>query len=85
MTRFVTKVTPISNFDGKCHVKKLKSSKTYLIGYSSFSLREWFLICSTGVGTQTCTHTDRHTYTHQRRRKAISRNQAHGWFKDYEN
>ena len=45
---------PISYIDGKCHIKKLKSSRTCLIDYSGFILREWFLIAQ----GQTHTHTD---------------------------
>ena len=34
----------INSIDSKCCTKKLKSSKTYLIGYSGFISHEWFLI-----------------------------------------
>ena len=34
MIHFVTKVTPINIINGKCHIKKLKSNRTYLIDYS---------------------------------------------------
>ena len=37
---FVTKVTPINNIDSKSHMKKLKSSRTFLIGYSGFISHE---------------------------------------------
>ena len=33
MLHFVTKATPINSVNGKCHVKKLKSSRTCLTGY----------------------------------------------------
>ena len=64
--RFVTKAPPISNIDDKCHIKKLKSSKTCLIGYSGFFSREWFLIA---WGADTHIHTDVRT-------KTMSRNQV---------
>ena len=35
-THFVAKATPISYIDSKCHIKKLKSIRTCLIGYSGF-------------------------------------------------
>ena len=41
---FVTKATPI-NYVDKCHIKKLKSRKTCLIGYSGFISHEWFTSC----------------------------------------
>ena len=44
MTHFVTKAPPINSIDSKCHTKKLKSSRTCLIGYSGFISLEWFLI-----------------------------------------
>ena len=61
----VTKAPPISNIDGKCHIKKLKSSRTSLIGYSGFIPREWLLIA---WGADTCVSISR--------TKTISRNQA---------
>ena len=78
--RFVTKATPIGYIDSKCHIKRLKSSKTYLIGFqdshhaTSYSWsRGW-----------THTHTHIHTNTHTDvRTKVISRNQARAglrWF-----
>ena len=54
---FVTKPTPIGYIDIKCHIKKLKSSKTCLIGCSGFNSHEWFVI-AWGANTQTQTHTD---------------------------
>ena len=44
MMRFVTKAPPINSIDSKCRTNKLKSSRTYLIGYSGFISREWFLL-----------------------------------------
>ena len=44
MIRFVTKATPINHIDSKCHIKKLKSSRTCLIGYSGFISHEQYLI-----------------------------------------
>ena len=66
---FVTKATPISNTDSKCHIKKLKRSRTCLIGYSGFISCEW-LFNSLGGG---------HTHFAD---KSISRNQACAWFKN---
>ena len=54
---------PISNIDSKCHTKKLKSSRTCLIGYSGFISREWFLIA---WGR---THTHMHIYRLRRRKQ----------------
>ena len=34
----------ISYIDSKCHIRKLKSTRTCLIGYSDFISREWFFI-----------------------------------------
>ena len=59
MMRFVTKTMPIDNIDSKCHIKKLKSSRTCLIGYSGFISHEWFLMPWEGD-----THTHTHTHTH---------------------
>ena len=42
MTSFVTKAMPIDGIDGKCHIKKLKSSRTCLTGYSAFISHEKF-------------------------------------------
>ena len=39
---FVTKAPPINSIDSKCHIKKLKSSRTYLIDYSDFISRDGF-------------------------------------------
>ena len=39
MTYFVTKAIPTNNIDSKCHIKKLKSSRTSLIVSC-----EWYLI-----------------------------------------
>ena len=64
-TRFVTKAMSIGYIDSKYHIKKLKSSRTCLIGYSGFISRERFLIVDTHIHT----HTDI-------RAKTISRNQA---------
>ena len=36
MIQFFTKTMPISNIDRQCHIKKLKSSRTCMIGYSGF-------------------------------------------------
>ena len=50
---------PINSIDSKCHTKKLKSSRTCLIGYSDFILCEWFLIAwGADIHTQTNMHTD---------------------------
>ena len=49
MTRFVTMAPPISNIDSKCH---RKAGRTYLIGYSGFISREWFLIAHTRTRTR---------------------------------
>ena len=54
-THFITKATPISYFDSKYHIKKLKSSRTCLIGYSGFISFEWFLI-TWGGDTHTRTY-----------------------------
>ena len=43
-TPFVTKDILISYINSKCHIMKLKSSRTCLIGYSGFISREWILI-----------------------------------------
>ena len=53
MMHFVTKAPPISNIDSKSHIKKLKSSRTCLIGYISC---EWLLIA--WGHTHTHTHID---------------------------
>ena len=59
MTCFITKAPPINSIDSKCHIERLKSSKTYLIGYySDFISREWFLIAWGWTHTRACTHTD---------------------------
>ena len=39
MTHIVTKAKSINNINGKYHIKKLKNSRTYLIGYLAFILR----------------------------------------------
>ena len=68
---FVTKAPPINSIDGKCRTKKLKSSRTCLIGYSGFISREWFLIAWGRA------HTETHTQTHTDVRTiSILRNQA---------
>ena len=55
---FVTKATPISYINRKCHTKKLmKSNRTCLIGYSDFISHEWFLIAWVAY-IQTNTDTD---------------------------
>ena len=54
---FVTKAPPINTIDSKCCTKKLKSSRTFLIGYLGFISCEWFLIA-----WRADTHTDTHTY-----------------------
>ena len=80
MTHFVTEVS----INSKCLVKKLKSSRTCLIGYLGFISREWFLI-ALGVDTKTDRHT---THTHViaiSRTKAISSNQVCTWFKNITN
>ena len=50
MIHFVTKAMPINSNDRK----KLKSSRTCLIGYSDFISREWL----GDIHTQTNTHTN---------------------------
>ena len=44
MMHIVTKATPISNIDSKCHTKKLISNRICLISYSGFISCEWYLI-----------------------------------------
>ena len=39
-TCFVTKATPIDLIDGKCYIKKLKSSRTCITAYSAFISRK---------------------------------------------
>ena len=79
--RFVTKVPPISNFDSKCHIKKLKSSKTCLIGYSGFISHEWFLI-AWGADTHTRTHT--HTdFAYENNFKKPGQRSVRAWFKNF--
>ena len=58
MMHFITKATTINNINSKCYIKKLKSSRTCLIGYSCFILREWFLIAQGWTYRQTDIHTD---------------------------
>ena len=54
---FVTKAMPIGYIDSKCHISKVKGSRTCLIDYSDFISREVFH--SLGGGhTHTSTHTD---------------------------
>ena len=43
----------INNIDGKCHIMKLKISRTCLTGYSGFISHEWFLI-AWGADTPAC-------------------------------
>ena len=62
---FVTKATAITNIDSKCHIKKLKSSRTCLIGYSGFISHEWYLLLILSLGADTDTHTHTHTYAYQ--------------------
>ena len=45
--------------DSKCHIKKLKSSRTCLVGYSGFFSREQFFIA---WGVDTHTHTRIHPH-----------------------
>ena len=73
MTRFVTKATPISYIDSKCHISKLKTSGICLIGYSGFIA--W-------GQTHKHTHTHAHTHIHiDVHTKVFSRNQAaQAWF-----
>ena len=55
MMHFTTKAPPINNIDSKCNTKKLKSSRTCLIGYKiSFHVNGFY---SLGRG-HTNTHTD---------------------------
>ena len=54
--RFITKATPISYIDSKCHIKKLKSSRTCLIGYSDFISSR--MVFNSLRGKDTHTHTD---------------------------
>ena len=70
MTHFITKAPPIININSKCHIKKLKSSRTCLIGYLDFISREWFLI-AWGADTR------RHTCIPTSQKKTISRNQTY--------
>ena len=56
--RFVTKALPINSIDSKWYTKKLKSSRTCLIGYSGFISLEWFLIAR----GRTHTHTHLQTF-----------------------
>ena len=63
--RFITKVTTINNMRNQCHIKKLKSSRTSLIGYS-FMLQ--FHVNDFGV--------QGHTRISNSQIKAISRDQA---------
>ena len=56
--RFVTKATPIDCMDGKCHIKKLKSSRTCLTGYSpSFYMNSFYSLEAESADTHTHTHT----------------------------
>ena len=55
-------------------IKKLKASRTCLIGYSDFISHEWFLIA--WRRTRTHMHTVPTSWI-----KAISRNQVYAWFK----
>ena len=71
----VTKAPPINSIDSKCRTKKLKSSRTCLIGYSGFISHEWFLIARGRT----------HTHIQTSRTKAISRSQACAWFKNLMN
>ena len=41
VTLCVTKAPSINNIDSKCLIRKLKSSRTCLIGYLGFISREW--------------------------------------------
>ena len=59
MTRFVTKATPIDCINGKHHIKKLKSSRTCLTGYSVFISCEKFLIAWGWTHTYTQTRQDK--------------------------
>ena len=63
--------------NSKCHISKLKSRRTCLIGYSGLISSEWFFIAQ-GTDTQTHTHINTDVCT-----KVISRNQACAWFKDF--
>ena len=56
ITRLVTKATPISYIKRKCHINKLKSNRTHLIGYWGFISSELFSI-AWGADTYTNTHT----------------------------
>ena len=64
--RFVTKALPISSIDSKWHIKKLKSNRTCLIGYSGFISHEWFLI-AWGTDTYTRAHTQTRILTSARK------------------
>ena len=67
MTCFVTKAMPIGYIDSKCHIKRLKSTKTCLIGYSLHIMQ--LVIHGLGGG---------HTHI---RTEMILRYQGHAWFK----
>ena len=64
MMCFITKVKHISYINSKCHIKKLKSGRTYLIGYSGFISREWFLIAWGYTHTRMHAHAHTHARTH---------------------
>ena len=55
---FVTNAMPIGYINSNCHISKMKSSRTCLIGYSDVISNEWFFI-AWGWG-----HTHTHIYTH---------------------
>ena len=93
---FVTKATPIACIDGKCYIKKLKSSRTCLTGYSAFVSHEQFLIAwgvdththtRTRTRTHTRTRTRTHTHTHTHTNTPTSAQKQfqetrHAWFKN---
>ena len=60
-TCFVTKAMPISYIDSKCHIKKMKRSRTCLIGYSDFISHEWIFIVWGATHTQTLTSQTKET------------------------
>ena len=55
----VTKAPPNNSINSKWHTKKLKSSRTCLIGYSDFISHEWLLIARGWTHTQIDIHAHR--------------------------
>ena len=82
--RFIAKATPIGYINSKCHIKRLKSSRTCLIGYSGFISRHQLFMAS-GADTHTHTHTHTHTRILTSRTKQFQetrRRPARTWFKN---